>query len=417
MRGGPSPSAANNTESAGSGGLATERLQQRAGALEALREAFQSVASESGAAAEDGGDPDGSPFAMLREPSDALLFRPGHAPRLFHQGRWRDSGTQVLDPAAYDQLRARLLDGAAGAGAQSRSTGVHTLVVPHEDGRYVVTRVGGAHEALWVRAAGVTPAEPLEGPMDALHALLEMPSGLVIVGGPDGESADRFLHACVAELTHRRASTVLLAADHGRWQHEDGAGALVRVTDTDLEAMLRTLAPEVAVFDHAHAHASLAALPVAPLVLVSVVAPDAQALVSRWCARVGRRWGDGIETQLAVAPLGIGFAAGVRQSGGRIVFAAAPLSFAQPAQAAVIAPTPTPATVDAASGAEPEPAPANAALAPAAPSVAVTAPIVPTLPPASAAPEAPEAAADATAPVDSMAALAAELTRTLHKAA
>ncbi len=389
-------------EAGDSGGLVSERLQQRAGALEALREVFQDVARQSGASPSMGAEPHGSPFAALREPSDALLFRPGHLPRIFHQGQWQDAGDQALDPAAYDQLRARLLDGAAGAGTSTRTNGVHTLVVPYEDSRYVVTRVGGSHEALWVRAAEQSPGEQLDGPLDALYGLLDMPSGLVLIGGPDAETADRLLHACVGQLTRRRAATVLLSADHGRWQHTDGAGALVRAADTDLDALLRVISPEVALFDASRAPSSLVALQAAPLVIAAVVSPDADALVSRWCAVVGRRWGDGIETLLAGGVLGIAYASSVRHTGGHIHFAAGTLTF--PGTKTVV---PSPGVATAAQPRTPAP--------PASPAAAATETVhaTPT------APVADEAAPtqEATPKPDHMAALAAELSRTLRKAA
>jgi hypothetical protein len=393
-------------EAGDSGGLVSERLQQRAGALEALREVFQDVARQSGTSPSLGAEADGSPFAALREPSDALLFRPGHLPRIFHQGQWRDAGDMALDPAAYDQLRARLLDGAAGAGTSTRTNGVHTLVVPYEDSRYVVTRVGGSHEALWVRAAEQPPGEQLDGPLDALHALLELPAGLVLIGGPDAETADRLLHACVGQLTRRRAATVLLAADHGRWQHTDGAGALVRAADTDLDALLRVISPEVALFDASRASSSLVALQAAPLVIAAVVSPDADALVSRWCAVVGRRWGDGIETLLAGGVLGIAYASSVRHTGGHIHFAAGTLAF--PGSRAAAAPS-APAiaasstTSDRPAASAPATAAANSASDASAPESDAATAAAPAL-------ETPEKP-------DHMAALAAELSRTLRKAA
>jgi hypothetical protein len=292
----------------GESGGEAEKLARRAGNLELLREAFLSVASDAQGGAGGEGDPN-SPLALLRAPEDALLLRPGHAPRVRHAGRWRDAGGEALTPTGYDQLRLRLLeDPRQAVTAPATSSGVRSHVAAQEGGaRYVVTRLEAPYEAMWVRAAGLAPPGPaqLDGPIDALEQLLSAPSGLLLVGGPDAECADRLLHACVAHHVRRRGETVVLLADHDRWEHSDELGAVIRATRATLPELLRAVAPGAAAFDAAHADASAAATGSAPFVLAAVVAPDAAAMLARWCSRVGRRWGDGIEALLAGATVGL----------------------------------------------------------------------------------------------------------------
>lgn len=280
-----------------------DKLSRRSNALDALREAFQLVASQAGSMPEAGE----SPFALLKETSDALLFRPGHAPRLLQGGRWRSAGRQVLDAAAFDQLRTRLFDGVWNAALSSASNVATCVITGDDQRRYTLTRVSGAHEALWVRSAEMSPPETglLEGELSHLRALLHAPAGLVLVGGPDAESADRMLHACVALLARERGGTVVLCADHGRWRHRDEAGAVLRASATDAAELLRTLAPDVVAYDTAGAAGSLAAMHTAPLVLAAIVTPEAGALLPRWCERVGRHWGDGIEALCATTLVGL----------------------------------------------------------------------------------------------------------------
>ena len=288
----------------GGGARETEKLAQRASSLEALRDAFHSVAHVGRSVPEPDSEAGGSPFSLLRDPSDVLLFRPGQVPRVRVAGRWRGAGRQPLDPAAFDQLRARLLDGVRGAGAPLREGGVHACVVTHEDQRrYAVTRLGGEHEALWIRVAEIAPpdATTLDGPLEGWRALLAEPSGLLLVAGPDADAADRLFHACVAQIARARGGSLLLAADHGRWRHADESGVLLRTAGGDALPVLRTLAPEVAAFDHEHAPLSADALHAAPRVVAAVVAPEASSALTRWFARTGRRPGDGIEGALGAS--------------------------------------------------------------------------------------------------------------------
>ncbi|MFN8587195.1 MAG: DUF4388 domain-containing protein [Candidatus Eisenbacteria bacterium] len=397
-------------EAAGeSGDRAVEKLARRSNALDALREAFQLVLQQPGAMP----DAEDSPFALLSDASDALLFRPGQAPRALKDGRWRTVARQVLDKSAFEQLRARLFDGVWNA-ALSGTENVASCVITYTDQRrYAITRVSGAHEALWVRAAEQAPPEAglLEGELGHLRALLHAPAGLVLVGGPDAESADRMLHACVALTARERGGTVVLCADHGRWRHRDEAGAVLRAGAADTPELLRALAPDVVAYDTSSAPGSLTAMHAAPLVLAAIVAPDAGSLLPRWVERVGRRWGDGIEALCGTTLVGL-VQAGRPAANGRQAFRANRCARDGEVTAAPAEHPHAAAPADAVA----TPAEAAASIAEAlAQATADAPPPAVVAEPAAPAPEAP--APTPVNPDDPFAELAAELGRTLRKAA
>ncbi len=373
----------------GSGGE-LDKLAQRASSLEALREAFMSVASQRAESVEISDENDGSVFALLREPGDALHLRPGQPPRARSGGRWRPAGSQALDSTMFEQIRSRLLEGASAS-----EGGARTRTAVLENGRrFVVTHVAGAQEALWVRAAALAPpsAARLDGDHALLDAVLASRAGLLLAAAPDAVTAERLLHACVARLAESLGGTVLLAADHDRWSHTDRTGALLRASAHDAAELLRAAAPDVAAFDLAHAALAPHALGAAPRVVGAVVSPDAASALSRWCALAQRRWGDGVEAALAGAAIDVVHANSAPAGDTRLAFTVARLAGAPDAAPAA----PVPPAADVADEPAPEPAPEVPAGAEAAP-----------------APE-PSSAAR---PRDAMAALAAELTRTLRKAA
>ncbi len=366
---------------AGESGGEVDRLARRASSLDALRQAFQSVATQT-RPLPSSDDPDATPFELLRDPSDALLFRPGELARARLAGVWRGAGAQPVDRGAFEQLRAKLLEGYAGERPVADAAGVTTWSVEHEDGRtYTVTSVSGENEALWLRAAALAPPElaGFEGRHDQLRECLAESAGLLIVSGPEAATTERLFHACIAQLARQRAGAVLLATDHGRWRHEDGTGVIVRASGPRTAEMVEAMSPDVAAFDAPHAGASLAAIGSATRVVVAVPAHESAHALARWCARVGRRSGDGIEALLADLPL--------------TVLHVVPRANALPAFTVVPVRTSAPAVAPAAAAASAAPEPVahaeESAPAPAPKSTASTA--------------------------DPMAALAAELTRTLKK--
>lgn len=301
--------AARRMDEQGAGGSAeAEKLQQRAGAFDDLREAFHSVALATGGRPAPAGAA-ASPLGALEGPDDALLLRPGGRARVRTRGAWRDAGDDPLDAESYERWRARLLAGSAAPGAaagMTRFTG--------EDGRgYAVTPLAGGEGSLWITLDGVTPPDLASLPGGEVLALqFAGLTGLLVVGAPDPYAADRFFHACVARLAAARTDTLVLVAVPGRWAHADGGGALVAAGADEAARALGTCAPGCAAYDAAHAALSAAALGTASLVVAAVVAPDPAAAFAAWCARAGRVPGDGIETLLEPLGAAVAFASSAR---------------------------------------------------------------------------------------------------------
>lgn len=286
------------------GDSATERLQSQLGMFESLRDTFHSVVTEAQDASAVGDD--GTPFSVLREIGDALLYRAGQPPRARIAGQWRALAAQPLDTGSFEQLRSKLLD-PAWPPVDARSERPQMRSVPIEGRMLNVTRLPGPPETLWVRAAGLAPSDTARwsGAIEALPALVETGAGLVLVGAPTAQAADALLHGLLARQLVERGGQTLLVAESARYAHTDGAGALVQCAASDTTEMLRLAPPERVVFECASAGASLATLSAAPLVLCAVIAADPGSILTRWLAGHGRRLGDGIETLLASAPLGV----------------------------------------------------------------------------------------------------------------
>jgi len=282
----------------------TERLQSQLGRFQDLRDAFHSVVTEAQDASAVGDD--GTPFSVLRETGDTLLYRAGQLPRARIAGQWRALAQQPLDPGSFEQLRSRLLD-PAWPPVDPRSERPQRRTVPVDGRQLDVTRLHGPPETLWVRAAGLAPADPARwsGAVEALPALIEAAAGLVLVGAPTAQAADALLHGLLERQLAERGGQTLLVAESARYAHADGAGALVHCALADTADMLRIAPPERVVFECASAAPSMAAMSAAPLVLCAVIATDAGSVLTRWLASHGRRLGDGIEHLLASAPLGV----------------------------------------------------------------------------------------------------------------
>lgn len=325
------------------GASASGRLRERATSFEALREAFQSLAHDARftTSADAVQAPGGVPLAVLRDPSDRLLYRAGETPRVLQGQRWRTLGDEPLDAAAYDQIKARLLD----HGRTVATSGVTTRLVRDDDGAaYVVSvvasRQGPGGEALWIRPALLDPdPATLAGTTERLHELTDLPSGLVLVAAPTAESCERLFHAVVALLARRRGQTVLLASGGDVWRHRDGSGVLVRCSHDAAASTLQALLPEAAAFDPQHGAAVLDALHVSSFVVAAQVAPNPGAALPRWLARHGLS-GAALGELLHGTSLGLVFGLPAAADG-RIPFEAVRWS-AVPPGTATSAPAPAP---------------------------------------------------------------------------
>lgn len=304
----------------------SDRLQSQLGMFENLRAAFDSVVSEAQDASAVGDD--GTPFSILRESGDALLYRAGLPPRARLAGLWRALAPQPLDSGSFEQLKAKLFD-PAWPPVDPRSDRPQMRSVNVDDHALVVTRLPGPPETLWVRAAQLAPPEVKRwtGATEALPQLAEAASGLVLVAGPTAAAADALLHGLLAQQLAVRGGQTLLVAESARFLHADGAGALLQARAADAAELMRLSPPERVAFECASASASLAALSHAPLVLCAVIASDAGSVLTRWLAAHERRLGDGIEQLLASAPLGVVHTAAPRVTSAGVTVVASFLRF------------------------------------------------------------------------------------------
>jgi len=287
------------------GASVTETLQARAGRFEALREAFLRIAAVARMGA--GTAAEGSRFAALKTEGDALLYRPGAPIQISLDGRWRTHSPNPLEPAAFLQLCSSFFDGAGLADPN----GARSLTV-HEDHReLLVTHLGGSHECLIVRAGRRHAGEPvrLVGDAEAISGLLQLSSGLLLVGAPNASTASRLLAATVVALLDDHGPAVLLATSEPPSNLMATRGPVVHTDREGLERSISALSPDVVAFDVAHAEDSMAALHRVPLVVCAVVAPDAASTLPRWLARHQLTPADASRVPLAGAEVGVLYAA------------------------------------------------------------------------------------------------------------
>ncbi len=281
--------AARRMDEAGPGGEGAGeagRLRERQGTMEALREAFTSVAREAR-----GLTPAASAVApagqldALRHPGDRLLFRPGRPARLRTHGLWRVARDAALSNADYEDLRARLL---GPDGLEGPTDGPRCAVTRLADGRaFEVTLVAGADgESLWLRPADLEPPA-LEGASERLDAAFGARRALVVVGGEDPDQVSRLVHAMLAWRLGQ-GDSVLLAADHPGWHHDEGPGALMVASPAQLGAALAAMEPVTLVLDLTQAapEGALEALDGVRHIVTRVPDTARRAMGSRWTERL-----------------------------------------------------------------------------------------------------------------------------------
>ncbi len=299
----------------------TQALQARAGKFEALREAFVRVSFDMSPAGRAlGAASDGTRFGLLASAGDALLYRPGHPVRLQRSGQWGALGDAPLEPAAYAQLWATFFEGVS----VSEGTAAHRVVF--EDGRQLeISRLPAPNEALLVRAleVGTSGMPVLRGDETAMGNVVALASGLVLVGAPGIRAAEQLLQATLARMLTERSLTSVITAERGAWQLPEAHGALLLARRDGYADAVATFAPDVLAFDVAHADLSLDALHAAPIVVCSVVAPDAASLLPRWLARHGVAPDSPNALPLAGGEIGVLFSSGAASSDGALLVTAA----------------------------------------------------------------------------------------------
>jgi hypothetical protein len=314
------------------------RLRDRQNAMEELRDVFRRLAREAQGADEAATEPASQLLEALRDVDDRLLCRHGQLPRLFHDGSWLVASDETLSAEVYEELRGRLLGESdarlrlGGDGASRAHPGapepVYTRTVALDDGRVVcVTRLPqGGEEALWIRLARLPAPDPsqLDGPLDQLLATLDVPHGLVVVGGPSVDAADRLLNALVSLVVRRRGGTALLVTDTPVYDHQDGEGIVLRSATATAASALDALSPGIVVFDTLQltVEALARALRAAPLVLAGGVAPELGALLPRWLAGLAGADRAPLAALLAAGPVGIVYTPGLPIGEDRIPYTA-----------------------------------------------------------------------------------------------
>jgi len=324
---------ASQTQGGAEGPSVTERLSERQASLEALRDVFRQVTSDASAGSASG-EAGPSPTLNLYElarPGDRLVYRPGHAPRLRQAGDWREAAEPPLSRDAYLKMRATLLAAcqppaapagdavvtpAAGEAATpapknepAPAVTSHTLGLA--DGRIIALEIidDGPDEALWLRPVAIPAPDPsrLRGSLDRLEQVINLANGLVLVGGPDLDSARQMFNAVIGLLLEDASRSLLLASNDWTYQHREQAGVLLRTTPRELSGALRTIQPDILALDPGLGRADVALddLEIVPRVIASAVVPDPALLVPRWLMRMGHADLVRAQAGLATTPISL----------------------------------------------------------------------------------------------------------------
>lgn len=306
----------------------TRALQARAGRFEALREAFQTVAL----AARKTNPEDGAHrFAGLSGIGDLLVYRPGMRVRVLRAGQWEDLAPAPLEPAAYLRLCASCFEDHT---TEKHESGARSTTLFEDQRELLVTQLPAPNDALVVRGVNGPGAMPsrLAGNESAVQDVLDLTTGLLLLGAPNGHAAERLLHTTLAALLERRSRTVLLVSDRPILQRRDARGALLVTPLEGFAESVTAFSPDLAVFDVAHASASLEALHHVPLIVSAVIAPDAASLLPRWLARHGLT-ADAANVPLAGADVGVLHSSGTALADGSLPVTAGRLDAARAASA------------------------------------------------------------------------------------
>ena len=274
-----------SSDDAAAEGSEEERLLNRRGAMEELRDVFHRLAREAKTVGAAATEPADLILEELRDVDDRLYCRRGRAARIFHDGPWLTAGELLRGQQTYEDLRSRLIG--PEDGATSASAGGTRLVVM-EDGRQVaVTQLGeGADEALWVRLLSLPAPDPslLDGPWERLHPIVDLPQGVVLAAGPSPEAVERLFHALVALVERRRAGTTLLITRASVYAHDATEGLVLQTDPSRAREVLLAIQPGVAAFEpSAHDPETVRhALRATPLILFGVVSPDPEGAAETW---------------------------------------------------------------------------------------------------------------------------------------
>jgi len=299
-----------------------ERLMTRQAALEELRDVFQRVVASAPARYGPGAGPMGCLHSLV-EAEDRLIFQAGQRPALRHRGAWCDAHPDALGPAAYQELRKRIMQ-------RLQAPGPLALPGPRrlrlDGGNTLALEVVGSaiQEALWLRSIELLPptTASMNGDHEALADVLALHPAIVLVGGPDLASARALLHAMLADLVENQQTTLLVVTSDPTYRLPGAAGVALRVPPAELRPALRAVEPGVVVLDPGMAggDVTLEELTLVPRVLAGVVAAEAGSLLPRWLARLDGRGPLAAAGNLAATTITVALAASDEQEPGFSVY-------------------------------------------------------------------------------------------------
>jgi hypothetical protein len=307
-------------------GSEEERLLNRRGAMEELRDVFHRLAREAKRVGVAATEPADLILEELRDVDDRLYCRRGRAARIFHDGTWLTAGELLRGQQTYEDLRLRLIGAedkhTNGASAEAEATRLVTM----EDGRQVaVTKLGeGADEALWVRLVSLPAPDPslLDGPWERLHPIVDLPQGVVLAAGPTPEAVERLLHALVALVERRRAGTTLLVTRASVYAHDATEGLVLQTDPGRARDVLFAIQPGVVAFEtSAHDVETVRhTLRATPLLLFGVVCPDVEGAAESWLTGFTGDDRESAATVLRSRPCAVVYSNGVPMGQERIPF-------------------------------------------------------------------------------------------------
>lgn len=265
-------------------GGAAARVREHSSALEALRQVFQSVTSETQRYGVPIPNAPGAIDGLVRA-NERLVLRPGRPARLRVRGEWREAHDAALSAGDYEEFKSRLIGAHTKDASNAESP---TRFATLSGGRSVaVTLVSpGPRESLWIRPVELPAPDSsrLEGPGELLEKALSAFPSLVLVGGPDPDAVSELVHAILSVLLRRPLESVLLASELPIYRHGEQPGVLAECHPRDLSIAIAAAIPKTLALDlerqlpeHSlHSVTSLSRL------MIAVTGRDAGEVRARW---------------------------------------------------------------------------------------------------------------------------------------
>ena len=270
---------------AGEGG-AVAKVREHSSALEALREVFRSVTTETQKFGVPVPNVPGQTIEALSSANERLVLRPGRPARLRIRGEWKEASDAMLSISEYEEFRNRLVGppGTKDAPTLERPTRFAML-----NGRrsVAVTIVSpGPRESLWLRPVELPAPDPdrLEGPGDLLEKALGTFPALLLIGGPDPDAVSELIHSILSVLLRRPLESILLASELPVYRHQEQAGVLTECHPTELPTAIAAALPKTLALDLERQlpENSLHSVTTLSRLIVGVTGRDAAEVRGRW---------------------------------------------------------------------------------------------------------------------------------------